>query len=191
MNKRIVLFASGNGSNVEQICRFFEQDATVTVQAVLTNKAAAGVINRVKPFGIEAEVFDKSSFTDGTLLAQVKNSNPDLIVLAGFLWKMGADWVKAFPKKIINIHPALLPNYGGKGMYGEHVHRAVRANGDQETGITIHYVNEQYDEGAVIFQAKVAISPQDEAAAIAEKVHQLEHRHFPEVIAQLLKIKAE
>ena len=191
MNKRIVLFASGNGSNVEQICRFFEQDATVTVQAVLTNKAAAGVINRVKPFGIEAEVFDKSSFTDGTLLAQVKNSNPDLIVLAGFLWKMGADWVKAFPKKIINIHPALLPNYGGKGMYGEHVHLAVQANGDQETGITIHYVNEQYDEGAVIFQAKVAISPQDEAAAIAEKVHQLEHRHFPEVIAQLLKIMAE
>src|SRR6056300_1962213 len=105
MNKRIVLFASGDGSNVEQICRFFEQDATVSVQAVLTNKAAAGVINRVKPFGIEAEVFDKSSFTDGTLLAQVKNSNPDLIVLAGFLWKMGVDWVKAFPKKIINIHP--------------------------------------------------------------------------------------
>jgi phosphoribosylglycinamide formyltransferase-1 len=187
MNKRIILFASGNGSNVEEICRFFEQDTTVTVSAVLTNKATAGVIKRVNQFGLEAQVFDKTSFTNGTLLKKVEKINPDLIILAGFLWKIGKDWVKAFPNEIINIHPALLPKYGGKGMYGSHVHKAVKVNCELETGITIHYVNEAYDEGATIFQAKVSISNQDTADEIAAKVHQLEHRHFPLVIEQLLK----
>ncbi|MCH1433048.1 MAG: phosphoribosylglycinamide formyltransferase [Flavobacteriaceae bacterium] len=187
MNKRIILFASGNGSNVEEICRFFEQDTTVTVSAVLTNKATAGVIKRVNQFGLEAQVFDKTSFTNGTLLKKVEKINPDLIILAGFLWKIGKDWVKAFPNKIINIHPALLPKYGGKGMYGSHVHKAVKVNRELETGITIHYVNEAYDKGATIFQSKVSISNQDTADEIAAKVHQLEHRHFPLVIEQLLK----
>ena len=191
MNKRIILFASGNGSNVEEICRFFEQDATVTISAVLSNKASAGVIKRVNQFGLEAVVFDKTSFTNGALLKKVEKIKPDLIILAGFLWKIGEDWVKAFPEKIVNIHPAILPKYGGKGMYGSHVHKAVKANGERETGITIHFVNEAYDEGATIFQAKVSISNQDTVDEIAAKVHQLEHRHFPLVIKQLLKTTAK
>ena len=124
---------------------------------------------------------------NNNLEIKLKKINPDLIILAGFLWKIGKDWVKAFPNKIINIHPALLPKYGGKGMYGSHVHKAVKVNCELETGITIHYVNEAYDEGATIFQAKVSISNQDTADEIAAKVHQLEHRHFPLVIEQLLK----
>ncbi|MCH1433492.1 MAG: phosphoribosylglycinamide formyltransferase [Flavobacteriaceae bacterium] len=191
MNKRIILFASGNGSNVEEICRFFEQDATVTISAVFSNKASAGVIKRVSQFGLEALVFDKTSFTNGTLLKKVEKIKPNLIILAGFLWKIGEDWVKAFPEKIVNIHPAILPKYGGKGMYGSHVHKAVKANGERETGITIHFVNEAYDEGATIFQAKVSISNQDTVDEIAAKVHQLEHRHFPLVIKQLLKTTAK
>ena len=187
MTKRIILFASGNGSNVEEICRFFEQDLSVTVVAVLTNNLNAGVIQRVKQFGLKAEVFNKADFTEGGLLKKVIDLKPDLIVLAGFLWKIGNDWVNTFPNKILNIHPALLPKYGGKGMYGHHVHKAVKANGERVTGITIHYVNEAYDEGAIIFQEEVQLTDEDRVEDIAIKVHTLEHRHFPSVIDQLLK----
>jgi phosphoribosylglycinamide formyltransferase-1 len=157
----------------------------------LTNKASAGVIKRVDQFGLVAVVFDKTSFTNGTLLKKVEKIKPDLIILAGFLWKIGEDWIKSFPKKIVNIHPALLPKYGGKGMYGSHVHKAVKVNKERETGITIHFVNEAYDEGTTIFQAKVSISNQDTVDEIAAKVHQLEHRHFPLVIEKLLKTTAK
>jgi phosphoribosylglycinamide formyltransferase-1 len=157
------------------------------VVAVLTNNLNAGVIQRVKQFGLKAEVFNKADFTEGGLLKKVIDLKPDLIVLAGFLWKIGNDWVNTFPNKIINIHPALLPKYGGKGMYGHHVHKAVKANGERVTGITIHYVNEAYDEGAIIFQEEVQLTDEDRVEDIAKKVHTLEHRHFPSVIDQLLK----
>ena len=186
MTKNIILFASGNGSNVEQICRFFEQDQTISVVSIYTNNPNAGVIQRMQPFGITVRVFDKSSFTDGTLLSQVRALHPDLIVLAGFLWKIGSDWVSTFAKKIINIHPALLPKYGGKGMYGMHVHQAVKDNKESKTGITIHYVNEAYYEGAILFQEEVALSDEDTPETIATKVHSLEHLHFAPVISRLL-----
>jgi phosphoribosylglycinamide formyltransferase-1 len=123
MTKRIILFASGNGSNVEQICHFFEQDKLVSIAAVYSNNPKAGVIQRMEPFGINVKVFDKKSFIDGTLLGEIISLNPDLIILAGFLWKIGSEWTASFPQKIINIHPALLPSYGGKGMYGMNVHK--------------------------------------------------------------------
>ena len=189
MIKKIVLLASGNGSNVENICRFFQQDSTVSVAAVYTNNPKAGVLQRLKAFDMEGKVFDKESFTTGELLEEIKQIRPDLIVLAGFLWKMGKTWIQTFPNKIINIHPALLPKYGGKGMYGLHVHQAVSENNEEETGITIHYVNEEYDQGDFIFQKRISISKNDSPTQIAEKVHQLEYIYFPKVIQELLKKK--
>jgi phosphoribosylglycinamide formyltransferase-1 len=187
MTKRIILFASGNGSNVENICNFFEQNPSVSIEGVFTNNPKAGVIERAKQFNVEVHVFNKKDFTEGYLLEKVVKIKPKLIILAGFLWRIGEDWVKAFPKQIINIHPALLPKYGGKGMYGEHVHHAVKANKESETGITIHYVNENYDEGAIVFQKKVVLTENNSVAQIAAKVHELEYRYFPEIIAQLLE----
>jgi phosphoribosylglycinamide formyltransferase-1 len=187
MTKRIILFASGNGSNVENICNFFEQNPSVSIVGVFTNNPKAGVIERAKQFNVEVHVFNKKDFTEGYLLEKVVKIKPKLIILAGFLWRIGEDWVKAFPKQIINTHPALLPKYGGKGMYGEHVHHAVKANKESETGITIHYVNENYDEGAIVFQKKVVLTENNSVAQIAAKVHELEYRYFPEIIAQLLE----
>lgn len=186
MKQRIVLLASGNGSNVENICRFFEHNLKVEIAGIYTNNPKAGVIQRLQPLMLHVEVFDKNAFQDGTLLSQIQSQQPTLIVLAGFLWKMGQDWVRAFPDKIVNIHPALLPKYGGKGMYGQHVHQAVKDNSETETGITIHYVNEAYDEGAIIFQKKVSLQPDDSTEEIAAKVHQLEYVYFPKVIHSLL-----
>ena len=186
MNQKIILFASGNGSNAENIFRFFEKNNNVDVLTVYTNNSKARVINRFKPLGINVEVFNRKSFISGSLLKNVINQNPDLIILAGFLWKFGSDWVEAFSNKIINIHPSLLPKYGGKGMYGEYVHKAVKENCESETGITIHYVNEVYDEGAIIFQAKVKLNKEDTKENIALKVQKLEHKYFPKVIQDLL-----
>ena len=186
MKQRIVLLASGNGSNVENICRFFEHNLKVEIAGIYTNNPKAGVIQRLQPLMLHVEVFDKNAFQDGTLLSQIQSQQPTLIVLAGFLWKMGQDWVQAFPDKIVNIHPALLPKYGGKGMYGQHVHQAVKDNRETETGITIHYVNEAYDEGAIIFQKKVSLQPDGSTEEIAAKVHQLEYVYFPKVIHSLL-----
>lgn len=185
--KRIVLFASGSGSNVENIIRHFQHNDFVTVTAVLTNKSDAKVLERCKKLNTSALYFNKSAFNaNGCLLDVLKGLRPDLIVLAGFLLKVPQHLIINFPNKIINIHPALLPKYGGKGMYGNHVHQAVKANRDTETGITIHYVNENYDEGAIIHQAKTVISPQDDVADIVQKVHELEFEHFPKVIERLL-----
>lgn len=186
MQKKIILFASGNGSNVEEICRFFQQDANVIIAGVYTNNPQAGVIQRLEPFGLKARIFDKSEFTNGALLKEIIDLKPHLLVLAGFLWKIGEDWVKKFPKQIINIHPALLPKYGGKGMYGSYVHKAVKANREKESGITIHFVNEAYDEGAIILQKKTLLLDTDTENQIAEKVHKLEHRYFPITIAEIL-----
>lgn len=182
-----MLFASGSGSNVENIVHFFKEDAQVEVAAVLTNKKDALVLDRCDRLKVPAFYFNKSAFSPGTaVLSLLTGLAPDLIVLAGFLWKIPEELVAAFPGKIINIHPALLPKYGGKGMYGMHVHQAVKENNEQETGITIHYVNARYDEGAIIHQAKTSITKEDSAATIAEKVHALEYEHFPKIIAQLV-----
>lgn len=187
MKKRIILFASGNGSNVENIDQYFQQYPEISLLGVFTNNPNAGVINKAERLGLPIEVFDKNAFTNGDLLQQVKSLNPDLIILAGFLWKIGADWVCVFPNKIINIHPALLPQYGGKGMYGQYVHRAVKENKEEVTGITIHFVNEAYDEGAIIFQEKVKLQAEDQVEDIEAKVHQLEYEFFPKIIHSLLQ----
>ena len=152
----------------------------------IRDSSKARVINKLTFFGIKTNVFNKVAFTDGELLSEIKSKKPNLIVLAGFLWKIGSDWVNEFSNKIINIHPALLPKYGGKGMYGKHVHQAVKENHETETGITIHYVNEAYDEGEVIFQAKVTIENEDSIETIASKVFELEQANFPKVIQNLL-----
>ena len=189
MTKSIILFSSGNGSNVEKICDYFEENPKVSISRIFTNNPKAGVIQRAKRFQIEVQVFNKKEFKEDHLLKQVVSLKPNLIILAGFLWRMGQNWVNKFPKQIINIHPALLPRYGGKGMYGKYVHNAVMANNEKETGITIHYVNKDYDKGGIIFQKKVSLSENDSAVQIAKKVQELEHRYFSAVIAQILKEK--
>ena len=185
--KRIVIFASGSGSNAENIIEFFHNRETASVIQVLTNNPHAKVIERCKRLKVSCLSFNKYGFSEGDdVLNLLKNNEPDLIVLAGFLWKIPVKFLQAFPNKIINIHPALLPKYGGKGMYGKHVHEAVVANNEKETGITIHFVNEEYDEGAIIFQAKCDLEPTDKAEDVADKIHDLEMAHFPKVIESLL-----
>jgi phosphoribosylglycinamide formyltransferase-1 len=185
--KQIILFASGSGSNVENIANYFKLRKDVTISCVLTNKSDAKVIERCNRLEINALYFNRQAFSKSDFVLQMLQSlNPDLIVLAGFLWKIPEPITNAFPNKIINIHPALLPKYGGKGMYGMNVHNAVLENKEPETGITIHYVNAHYDEGAIIHQAKTSISPKDSADDIASKVHQLEYEYFPKVIDDIL-----
>jgi phosphoribosylglycinamide formyltransferase-1 len=185
--KRIVLFASGSGSNVENIVNYFSDKSPITVTAVLTNKRDAKVIDRCNRLNINVLYFNKHAFTGSDCVLNILLSlKPDLIVLAGFLWKIPKNLIDAFPNKIINIHPALLPKYGGKGMYGMHVHRAVKENKEKETGITIHYVNANYDEGAIIKQAKTSVLPEDSPEEIATKIHELEYEYFPKVIEELL-----
>lgn len=186
MNK-IVILASGSGSNAENIINYFENNTKTKVVCVLTNKASAGVIDRCNRLKVPCVYFNKAAFTNSdTVLYILQSQNPDLIVLAGFLWKIPQNLIVNFPDKIINIHPALLPKYGGKGMYGNHVHEAVKANNEMETGITIHYVNENYDDGAIIHQAKTVVTALDTAETIASKVHVLEYEHFPKTIEKLL-----
>lgn len=185
--KRIVILASGSGSNAENIITFFNGIDTVQVSAVLTNKKTAGVLERCERLKVPAFYFNRSAFYDSDGVIQLLRSlGPDLIVLAGFLWKVPVPLIDAFPNHIINIHPSLLPKYGGKGMYGAKVHQAIVDNAERETGITIHYVNMNYDEGAIVFQAKTEVTPEDNADSIANKVHQLEYEHFPKVIEELL-----
>ncbi|UJH69218.1 phosphoribosylglycinamide formyltransferase [Allomuricauda sp. SCSIO 65647] len=184
--KKLIILASGSGSNAENIITYFNSGNLAKVSLVLTNKSDAKVLQRCERLNIPAFYFNKAAFQYGTLLSLLRHENPDLILLAGFLWKIPSSFVEAFPNKIINIHPALLPKYGGKGMYGNRVHEAVRANSEKETGITIHYVNEHYDEGAIIHQEKVALNSEDSIESIAKKVHELEYEHYPKVIEKLL-----
>ena len=183
--KNIVLFASGNGSNAEEIIRYFKNNNEGAVVAIFSNKADAKVLERAKNHNIPSVVFSKTQLNDGFVLEQLHQFQPDLIVLAGFLLKFPESILKVYPK-VINIHPALLPKYGGKGMYGMNVHQAVLKNKEKETGITIHYVNEHYDEGEFIFQKSVNIEDCNIAEEIAHKIHELEHQYFPEVIAGIL-----
>jgi len=184
--KRIVIFASGSGTNAENLIRFFHNRETGSVIQVLTNNPRAKVLDRAKNLDVSALSFNKIAFTNSDVLNVLKASQPDLIVLAGFLWLFPKHILKAFPNKIINIHPALLPKYGGKGMFGNHVHQAVVAHKETETGISIHYVNEDYDEGKVIFQAKCVVEATDTAEVVATKIHELEMEHFPKVVEAIL-----
>ncbi|MEO9478358.1 MAG: phosphoribosylglycinamide formyltransferase [Maribacter dokdonensis] len=185
--KKIILFASGSGSNVEKIANYFKLRKDVTICCVLTNKSDAKVIERCNRLGINALFFNRQAFSKSNfILDMLRSLEPDLVVLAGFLWKIPEAITNAFPNKIINIHPALLPKYGGKGMYGMHVHNAVKEAKETETGITIHYVNAHYDEGAIIQQVKTVVNPKDSPEDIASKVHLLEYEFFPKVIDELL-----
>lgn len=186
--KNIVLFASGNGSNAEKIIKFFKNSEYGKVVGVFSNKPDAKVLDRAKNHDIPSVVFNKAELNEGFVLEQLRQFQPDLIVLAGFLLKFPESILKEYPK-VINIHPALLPKYGGKGMYGMNVHQAVLDNKEKETGITIHYVNEHYDEGEFIFQKSVNIEDCKTAEEIANKIHELEHQYFPKVISQVLNSK--
>ncbi|MBU3680584.1 MAG: phosphoribosylglycinamide formyltransferase [Flavobacterium sp.] len=189
--KKIILFASGSGTNAETIIRHFATRETAKVTGVYTNNPNAGVIKKANDLYVPAVVFNRVEFESSEFLDNIKQQQPDLIVLAGFLWKIPAHFIAAFPHKILNIHPALLPKYGGKGMYGMHVHQSVLDQKETETGITIHLVNEHYDQGAFVFQQKVSIAACKTAEEIAQKVHELEHTHFPTVIeTQLLSQQA-
>lgn len=183
---RIALFASGSGSNVENIIRFFKDDTDFVFPVIISNKADAYVHERAKNCGVPSVTFTKEDFATSTQVADyLAELQVDGIVLAGFLLKIPPTLIDAYPDKIINIHPALLPKYGGKGMYGRHVHEAVKAAGETESGITIHYVNARYDEGSILFQAKCPLTPEDTPETIAEKVHELEYTYFPKVIKEV------
>lgn len=185
--RKIVIFASGSGSNAEKIILHFKNSDSVVVSTVFSNKPDAKVLEKAENLGVSTVVFDRNALSDGTVLTKINAIQPDLIVLAGFLWKFPESIIEHYPGKIINIHPALLPEYGGKGMYGMNVHRAILENGEEKTGITIHYVNEHYDEGGIVFQAEVSIADCVSPEAIAAKVQELEHEHFPKVIENLLR----
>jgi len=185
--KRIVIFASGSGTNAENLIKFFHNRENASVIQVLTNNPHAKVIDRCNKLKTSCLSFNRTAFYKTShVLDILKNTNPDLIVLAGFLWKLPETILNAFPNKVINVHPALLPKYGGKGMYGMHVHEAVLISKETETGITIHYVNEHYDEGAIVFQAKCEVLSTDSAEDVAAKIHLLEMEHFPKIVNSLL-----
>lgn len=185
--KSLAILASGSGSNAENIIRYFSHSEFIKVAVVLSNNAGAGVHNRAKVLGIPSLTFSREEFAAGdVILETLKAYQVDFIVLAGFLSKVADGLIEAFPRKIVNIHPALLPRYGGKGMYGMHVHRAVLAAGDTESGITIHYIDEHYDEGPVIYQATCPVLPDDSPESLCERVHELEHKWYPKVIEDLL-----
>lgn len=184
---QIAIFASGNGSNAENIFQYFAKHPSIQVSCLLSNKQDAFVLERAKKWQIPAYTFTKDDLYENGRVAEIlEKKQIDWIVLAGFLWLIPSWMVEKYPRKIINIHPALLPNYGGKGMYGMKVHQAVWENKESVTGITIHYVNAVYDEGEIIFQAKTPITPEDTPEAIAKKVQQLEHKYFPEIIEKTL-----
>ncbi len=185
--KRIAIFASGAGSNARKIMEHLAHHAALEVVLVVCNKPGAGVIQIAGEKGVPVLMIEREHFLRGNAyVSELKLRHVvDFIVLAGFLWKVPAKLVEAYPGRIINIHPALLPKYGGKGMYGHHVHEAVIAAKEQESGITIHFVNEQYDEGAIIFQAKCPITESDTPETLANKIHALEHEHFPKVVEEL------
>ncbi|MGN5955277.1 phosphoribosylglycinamide formyltransferase [Sphingobacterium lactis] len=188
MKKRIAIFASGSGSNAQKIMEHFKYADNAEVALVLSNNPEAYVLQRADNFEIPTHVFDKHSFyqTD-EVVDLLKRLEIDIVVLAGFLWLVPENLLKAFPNKIINIHPALLPKFGGKGMYGDRVHKAVLSAGEEEHGITIHFVNENFDEGEIIYQAKFRIEPGDTLEILKFNGQQLEHQHYPKVIENLLK----
>jgi formyltetrahydrofolate-dependent phosphoribosylglycinamide formyltransferase len=183
----VAIFASGAGSNARKIIEYFENQYVIKVSLIVCNVPTAGVLEIAKEKGIPTLLINKTEFAASGYVESLRNSDIDFIVLAGFLWKVPEVLVKAYPKAIINIHPALLPNYGGKGMYGSRVHEAVIAAGESKSGITIHWVDENYDEGDIIFQAECTIAAGDTPEILAQKIHALEHQHFAPVIEKLLR----
>ena len=187
MSKNIAILASGNGTNAENIIRYFRNSGTVNVGLVLSNRKAAFVLERARSLNVPFAYMEKAEWTGGeAVLSLLKDKHIDFVVLAGFLARVPDCILHAYPNKIINIHPSLLPKFGGKGMYGDRVHQAVVAAGETETGITIHHLNEHFDEGETIVQYKCPILPQDTAEDVAKKVHALEYEYYPQVIARLL-----
>ena len=188
MKKRIAIFASGSGSNAQKIMEHFKRHQDAEVALILSNNPEAFVLQRADNFEIPSHVFDKREFYETDEVIQLlKRLNIDLIVLAGFLWLVPKNLLGAYPNKIINIHPALLPAYGGKGMYGDRVHQAILNAGEEESGITIHFVNENFDEGEIIYQARFRIDPGDDLEMVRFKGQQLEHQHYPRVIESLIR----
>jgi phosphoribosylglycinamide formyltransferase-1 len=186
--KNIAIFASGSGPNAENIIKYFSTRNSAKVSLVLCNKQHALVIKRAGDLGVKAVFFDRSDFyTSGRVPDLLIENKIDFIILAGFLWLVPESLTRTYEKRMINIHPALLPSYGGKGMYGEIVHKAVIENREKESGITIHYVNDHYDEGDVIFQARCKVEPDDDHESLAKKIHTLEYEHFPRVIEELIE----
>lgn len=189
-SRKVAIFASGAGSNALKIIESFKGTSNKVV-LIICNKPGAGVLNIAKDHNIPTLIINKAGFfSDSSCIGPLKDSKADLLILAGFLWKLPASLVQAFPGRIVNIHPALLPKYGGKGMYGSHVHEAVIAAGEKESGITIHYVDELYDHGSTIFQAICPVSENETAESLANKIHQLEHEHYPRVIGEILEARA-
>ncbi len=189
---RIAIFASGAGSNAQKIIDHFRDSDRINVSLVVCNKPGAGVLQIAAKEEIPSLVIEKEKFFRGNAYTdELQEAGIDFIILAGFLWKIPAALIRAYPGKIVNIHPALLPAYGGKGMYGHHVHQAVIDHQEKESGITIHYVDEQYDHGDIIFQAKCPVLESDTADSLAGRIHQLEHQRYPAVIEQLLQSPAD
>jgi len=184
--RRIAIFASGSGTNAENIIKYFSTRNKAKVELVLSNKREAYVLQRAEALGVNTHFFDRDDFYSGRKVLDILHKNKiDFIVLAGFLWLIPANILDEYQRRIINIHPALLPKYGGKGMYGERVHRAVIENRETESGITIHYVDSRYDEGDIIFQASCRVEPDDTPETLASKIHELEYKYFPVVIDDL------
>lgn len=187
---KVAIFASGSGSNAENISKYFEDNKDIRIELIVSNKPDAFVHQRARLLGIPSVTFSKSDFDSGEKVLDVlREKQVDFIVLAGFLLKVSPSILQAYPDCIVNIHPALLPKFGGRGMYGDRVHQAVVAAREKETGITIHYVNENYDEGDTIFQAKVEVAENDSPEKVAEKVHQLEYQYFPSIIEKVLYLR--
>ena len=182
---KLAIFASGNGSNAQAIIEHLLTNSAVEVSKIYTNNKDAYVIERGNKFDVSSVVFNKSEFLSEEFTNALQSENYDLIILAGFMWLVPPVIVSSYKNKIVNIHPALLPAYGGKGMYGDNVHKAVIANKELKSGITIHYVNENYDEGDIIFQAECPVRSTDTSNSLAERIHKLEHKHYPEVIEKL------
>jgi phosphoribosylglycinamide formyltransferase-1 len=182
--KSLALFASGSGSNAEKIVTYFRGHPRIAVRLILCNNPQAGVIARAERLGVPLVLFNRDDLRSGRVLELLRENGIDWLVLAGFLWLVPKALVEAFPGRILNLHPALLPKFGGKGMYGHFVHEAVVAAGERESGITIHRVNEHYDEGAVVFQARFPVEPTDTPDDVARKGQALEHEWFPKVIEQ-------
>lgn len=186
---KIAILASGEGTNAENMIRYFQKKKTAEVIAVFANKRHVGVYRRVEPLGVQVQYVPNADFSDGKALRMLQERKVDFIVLAGFLFKIPDDILVAYPDRIVNVHPALLPKHGGKGMYGNKVHAAVIADGDLESGITIHYIDGNYDEGKTLFQAKCPVLPDDTPETLAQRVHQLEHTYYPQVVEAVVSGK--
>ena len=190
--KKIAIFASGSGTNAENIVEYLREKQIAVPAMILSNNPKAKVLQRAERLQVPYTVFTRKDFYETDhVLNNLLDHQIDLIVLAGFLWLIPEKIIRAFPNRIINIHPALLPKYGGKGMYGDKVHRAVIENGEKESGISIHYVNEKYDEGQIIFQSRCPVEKDDTPESLAAKVHALEYKYYPEVVEKLLNSKLQ